>query len=592
MSKMRLVSTVSTPTKPEVPSGFQLLVIRFVVVFFVCACVNSTFPLLDCRVLDLSTVTAKAQDGQTQSILSAEFCYRLGDESLHRQREHSNSPTNLEFNDHYYLTKPILERGLVKGKLQPSFLQKMANPNQQISVLTLGGSFTRGHGCGETIYDDERQCSWPFRFEKWWRTHLTPHLRQHHSNWHHGAEHGSDSAQALQRIGVMMKTLQPDLVILDYFVNDVAQQPPEKGTVAHEGLLRAIMEIASEAQILLMEAGCPDCVGNPKMWFYRRQIARHYDIPVIDYAAMVDSFNTDHDHDDGALDRLWPFTPAIINPDDKPFILEGLQWPNFLPLVNTTKKTCCPLNHPPWPVHQYISDSVAYGMVQLLKSQGCPKEHDNENGNGNGNENGLQQTAPSFYHSNDLDRFSSCTVPLTSHDALLAFDTKHNNIDKATTTEPNRPHFIFPDTSHGWDLYEDRPGRPGWIATSTKVDSTNNSITFPIRLGKKPTVAITFLRSYASLGTAEVSFTSREGTKETVTLNGRWDQNYSLPHTSIFIGRPDAVAGVLLAPLENDGYDIWNEEWQQGEREQEHDYEIDISLVSGDKFKILSVLSC
>ena len=502
-----------------------------------------------------STTTTTNVD--THVPLSLEFCEHLNYLSNHHPITNTNTTTT---SNYYYLNKYLLRQaGFIPGLVQPRWWQKIQN-QERISFLTLGGSFTRGHGCGEVPLAPERECAWPSRLERWWNKHMMPTTTSSSSSsdWTHAAEHGSGSVQALQRLGILIRTIEPDVVILDFLVNDITLGESDS-TIAHEKLIRTLMQMLPQVQIILLEAGCPACIANPNILLARRRVAQYYGIPIIDYASMVQLFNKYHEEDASGTDRLWPFTEPELDPP--PFTKIGTVWPNFSPPVNVTQKTCCPLNHPPWPVHQYVADAVAYGMIELLRS-GCAST--------------LRDT---FYEPEKLDRYRICLDPLTRHDAHLAWQENNGN--------NNNGRIVHPLLSAGWSLYEDRPGRPGWI-----TNTTNSTITFPIKFGAQPTVAIAYLRSYESLGTARVSFTSKSGRTESVLLEGLWEKHFSLPDVAVFVGRPDGTAGNLLSPLEEDGYDSWREQWKAPGAVVEREYSIDISLISGQKFKILQVMSC
>lgn len=508
------------------------------------------------KISTLNTTETRLQSASntTSSFpLPQELCERLvGDEHLHRRHEQTSELDRLD--REYALNSDVLRTGFVPGELKIELLRKLAT-SEPITVLTLGGSFTRGHGCGETPAQDERYCAWPARLERWWKAYLTPGVLSH---WIHAAEHGAGSVSALQRIGVMVHALarKPDLVILDFLVNDVFQG--EDATVGYESLIRAIHELLPTAQIFSLEAGCRDCLKDKRVIQRRRQVALHYGVPTIDYAAMVQV----HNKVDGVgPDVLWPNSgdPQM----DPPYVVVGSAWPDFVPSCNATKATCCPNNHPPWLVHQLVSDSIAFGLIQMLKKKGCSR----------GNQPIIQEP---FHTQGELDAFPVCKKPLLWHDALAAM-ARNGTASHDPITDGGK-----------WRLYEDKPGRPGWITTEQ-----GSTITFPIEFGAQPILAVTYLRSYDHLGVAEVRFTAKSGNSGTVHLNGIWDKNYSLPNTAFFIDRGDGIHGDLLgSALACDGYNPYDGGWKDGSGGNGKYYNVSISLVGGEKFKILQVISC
>ncbi|CAE8590877.1 unnamed protein product [Polarella glacialis] len=74
-----------------------------------------------------------------------------------------------------------------------------------------------------------------------------------------------------------------------------------------------------------------------------------------------------------------------------------------------------------------------------------------------------------------------------------------------------------------WSLYEDRPGKPGWI--SLKAGS---QMDFEVSFGEQPQIAITYLRSYDGTGAAEMKLSGPGGRAG---LNCKWDLHYSESYT-------------------------------------------------------------
>merc|ERR1711990_1437071 len=58
-----------------------------------------------------------------------------------------------------------------------------------------------------------------------------------------------------------------------------------------------------------------------------------------------------------------------------------------------------------------------------------------------------------------------------------------------------------------WSLYEDVPGKPGWIIDynqSDKVDESKLVVSFPLALGNDGKVTINYLQSYYNMGKVSV----------------------------------------------------------------------------------------
>lgn len=448
----------------------------------------------------------------------------------------------------YSLTSEVLRSGQVRGNVLRTkrILNKLKNKDA-IQVVSLGGSFARGHGCGETDAQAELTCAWPSRA----RQRLQTMFPESRINWQNFADHGNDALQLLNRLATLAYTTTdvPDLLIVDTLVNDLVSGV-RVATAAYEKLIRASMSLFPDTQLLLVEDGCPECLADKSVVDQRRKIAQYYNIPVVDYAAMVER----HNHVNGLSDALWPFSePEYAG---TPWTQMGAVWPNFVPQVNVTKPTCCATSHPPWPVHEYMADAVMHMLSNMLVDA-CDAPSSE-----------VEMLLPKpFQDQQELDRFPACEKPLSFY----------------SSQDPSGPKLkLQPMFKSGdWELCEDIHDRPGWIAT--EADST---IVFPIRFGSSGVLSVSYLKSYENVGLAELSLQSRGGTSFSGSLDGRWDNKFSLPASDMFINQEDGTAGGLIGKLAKaDAWDFRNETGPRG-------YDLKIRMKSGSKFKIFSVASC
>merc|ERR1719356_751843 len=119
-----------------------------------------------------------------------------------------------------------------------------------------------------------------------------------------------------------------------------------------------------------------------------------------------------------------------------------------------------------------------------------------------------------------LKQFPVCSKPLSQYSAFM--------------TGGVQPEVI----SGNWKFFEDRLGRPGWIATGR-----GSRIRFLVRFGSAPVLTISFLRSYQGVGRAKAVMHFPSGEKRSKTLVGKWSSNFSLPMPIFFVDRPDAQNG-------------------------------------------------
>eukprot|EP00747_Dinoflagellata_sp_TGD_P212533 gnl/TRDRNA2_/TRDRNA2_85617_c0_seq1.p1 gnl/TRDRNA2_/TRDRNA2_85617_c0~~gnl/TRDRNA2_/TRDRNA2_85617_c0_seq1.p1 ORF type:complete len:373 (-),score=35.90 gnl/TRDRNA2_/TRDRNA2_85617_c0_seq1:378-1340(-) len=320
-------------------------------------------------------------------------------------------------------------------------------------------------------------------------------------------------------------------------------------------MILSLRRVAPNAQLLLMEAGCPHCLAKAHLLQLHRDVARHYNLPVVDYAAMVAQHNRASPNSTGP-DMLWPFS-APANQPGTPFTQIGASWPNFVPKQKVTHQTCEATNHPPWQVHQYVADAVTYALRQMLDST-CKRK---------GRISLTQDAAPfrPLSPGHELDRVTACVQPLSSYSA----------------TRPSEKPTVV---SGNWTLYEDVAGRPGWISTEQ-----GSIIRFPVRIGRSPMLTITYLHSYKGLGNAKVSLIAGSGSSTNTVLEGMWSKKYSLLDTKFYIGRMDGLDGNFMAKLLTREHVV--DSMGINQRKQIFDYDLQIENL-GDKFKIVSVNSC
>ena len=138
-----------------------------------------------------------------------------------------------------------------------------------------------------------------------------------------------------------------------------------------------------------------------------------------------------------------------------------------------------------------------------------------------------------------------------------------------------------------WTLYEDRPGKPGWIARRPGA-----SMKLRLSFGSDPMFSISYLRSYKSLGNAVIRMNGHS-----LELSGLWDdQTASSSHVSV------AQTQSFDAAFSK----VWNGDKTTQDAEggivgwgvtKNSSHELQIEFVGdragkASKFKLLSVVSC
>lgn len=453
----------------------------------------------------------------------------------------------------------VLSSGWTKGDYtrMDAFAQKLQK-KQELRIEFWGGSFVMGAGCKESALDIDYDpdCPWPARVRRWWE-HAFP---SNPAVWVNRATHGINSRELLNSLGTyaLGMTAHPDLVIIDCTVNDAEIQ--ENTDIIYEALIRAFLAALPRTQLFLVEDGCPACL---KIAPQRRKIAQHYHIPTLDYAALTMKYNK---CSSGC--QLWPFTDPELK---GPFTVPGTTWPDWnLWSLKVTQTTCCPSNHPPWIVHQYYADAFVHGIRQVLQNF-CVTDEDYTKSEDKQLSLRLSKLPSPLAPQKVLDQYAMCVTPLSY------YDSRH------PVRNASAPSVLDGD----WRLFEDRPGRPGWIATKL-----GSKIMFPVRLGADASLTISYLRSYENVGDAKVSV-YRAGRRvgdpdHPVLLKGLWEKRFSLPDTEVFYNH----VGLLNLAMTREEEQAMRQSFTMHGLKSSLDYELEIELVAGKKFKVLSVTSC
>ena len=126
-----------------------------------------------------------------------------------------------------------------------------------------------------------------------------------------------------------------------------------------------------------------------------------------------------------------------------------------------------------------------------------------------------------------------------------------------------------------WTLYEDRPGKPGWISTEP-----GSLMQVELCFRRNPTFTFTYLRSYEKLGAGRLFLNGRN-----VTIPGKWANAAKVSQSETFFsdaGRKllqpgfQRVAGFNVKP--NSTLPLFIENLKVG--------------VSDNKMKVIEIVSC
>ncbi|CAE8604478.1 unnamed protein product [Polarella glacialis] len=402
--------------------------------------------------------------------------------------------------------------------------------NETIRIQVWGGSMTAGASCCCKFGVTQPRCTWASQFVNRIRETF-PSATVLLENLSRG---GCDIKCGIPNI--IMTQLQskhaPDMVIFDYDQNGL-------GDI--EGILRVAHFFLPSTLFVILWTGPRlslrskgDGFQNRSLEFYAK-VAQHYCVQLISYSDAEDHYANNFY---GNYSDMWN---------------QGLEEGHPYYLGEN-------YHHPPWTTHAYIADLLARWLnVELATLETCNLVRDKVS-------NRLFARPVLRHPSNftvddnwirplsrmDLSSIQTCLFPLTTHVAHLP--------------QPESPHESL---NSSWHLFEDRPGKPGWI-----TNTTNDWITFPVNFSSNPRLIIAYLRSYENIGEAEVVVDSPAGWlvygvggKRSWGLDGHWPDKISTTETKVFQGRFIGNHVPLGA--------------------------IRFRLVKGpNKFKIISVISC
>ena len=147
-----------------------------------------------------------------------------------------------------------------------------------------------------------------------------------------------------------------------------------------------------------------------------------------------------------------------------------------------------------------------------------------------------------------------------------------------------------PDRNTGWTCYEDVPMKPGWISTYEPVHALDHEIEFSMLLSRRGSLVVSYLRSYAGMGSASVYL--KEFPECAVQLDGAWSSHTSqsdlqaIPVKSLLPMDATNASSATVALMARGGSSMHE---KQGSSQR---VVLRSSRVRGGKFKLLSLASC
>lgn len=409
----------------------------------------------------------------------------------------------------------------VTGNL--TLLQKMLlrlHANMTVNIQVRGGSMTFGVGCDSRTEADHGlaniNCAWPSFLARHLRLAFPGATVELDNRAKRGCDELCDYPDWISSLAG--ETKAPDLLIFDYTQN--GEDSPER-------LARTSRFLLPNTQILYVWNGFRNKKPRTRSDAARRsslhiaaKVLQLYGIPLASFFDAEDAYYDMHGHRYGVL------------------------W-------NETLE-----RHPRWHTHAHIADMI----VRLLNLELAKLESCNLEAISSSRESLPKSSQPFVFHPKDMAEY---------RDPIPAIDRKLTNLAALDVCfVPIAYHNAYapgnssPASSiHGaWQLFEDRPKKPGWIAKSTE-----EWLEFPVSFGKHPKLMVSYLRTYDQLfGSIEVKL----GHKVLDRISAVWPEKVSVTHQKTY--QDKKLDGV----------------------KPHQSYLLSVRMVQGKKFKLIAVMSC
>ena len=338
-----------------------------------------------------------------------------------------------------------------------SLRRKLAD-GKPFNILVLGGSETLGTSCRDgdptaaidNTSSTAQQCSWSGRFRDW----LVAAYPRVNVTLFNEAKTGCTTECVLPMLFAKVSRAKPDLVLSEFTVNDAGSGSVAPSSFAtSEALVRQLLSYDATLDILFVVT-FPDARG------------RSLDIlPLIARHTFW-------------VDAQYPGNVATISYMDvaecalSPVYNGGGTLPRRKNHRHDFWRATNGGAHPGWKTHQLIADTVAYVFHNAVT---CGRSFADQ-----------PLTPPER-----LEQLSQCAVPLSYFDSA----------DPGTLARAGD----VVASPGGWRLMEDRPGKHGWITIVP-----GSSISFVVQFGARPSLTVTYLMSYETLGDALLTFGGRQ----------------------------------------------------------------------------------
>jgi len=410
--------------------------------------------------------------------------------------------TIAEFNriqksDDPVLTESLLDVGFTTGGDYSAlrFAERVVTSNSSdkpLQIAVFGNSFTIGSNCGESTVHKSHECAWPNRLARRWTelfsSSSTGGSEEVAVDWHMWQENSQGSMNVAQKLPAFIesfrsKSVTPDAILLDNSLSASVSEP------WFEAIVRVFLQTYPGVVIVSIVDAMPQLLSLPyDDYEWLRSVQQHYELAAVDLPEMYRVLN---ESSDGAAttqqDRLWPQANYMVSARGEkmydPDINGEAYWANFVPRVRKTKVANYPSNHPPWPTHQYVADTVAHALLRTA-SRGCFLM---------GKMKQQKQLVPRLLPKDTVaskEKIDACPICL---DPLSRIDAK---------APPHSNSSIVSVVCGDWKWVTDNRNRSGW-----QSDVPGSLIRFRVRVSATtPLISMTYMASHATFGEFRITF--------------------------------------------------------------------------------------
>jgi len=422
-----------------------------------------------------------------------------------------------------------------------------------LHVAVLGGSVTMGVGCVDAPVHPEHpaalgekktlswdQCAWPARLQDW-LVGSAARGALGKSIVHNLAMRGTTSTSALRlRAQSLFRMDRLDVVIVDYQINDLGNAD----FASVEQLLRVCLCHPSRPAVVMVE--------QRESLAQHIKPAQHLNVPVLLLASALEKPFPKNVH--VAWDWHQNFADIIAFAFSVQFrsIASLTAAPELCDDMTTTHMTS--MASVDADEKGRIDEFVE--LAELVIEQTWDLDLDLDRGRkqlvGDALADHVHKCQASELPKpawvNDANAAGSCIFPLSFYSAQEAIDKNGHDGVKSTS----------------WELYEDRPGKPGWIAIENSTHRSD-TISFALNISENGYILLGHLATYENTGWVEAWVD--DDVDNRVRLNSRWKmQTSQLQFVSLWMHRgkplPNYLKGAALrdSPLSQAQRlkEVWN----------------------------------